>query len=109
MKIAKLKFLFLFFYWVLFQPNSIAFSSQEDPEVKARKFFERFAKEFAEQQIPDFGFDYKENFRNIPGLEKIASQQQFFEQYRQELQQINRQVLRGSSRYEYDHLYYELA
>src|SRR5688572_17138203 len=109
MKLAKLKFLFLFSSWLLFQPNTLAFSPQDDPEIKAREFFERFAKEYEKQQIPDFGFDYKENFRNIPDLEKLASQKKFFERYQQELQQFNRDILRGNSRYDYNHLEYELA
>jgi uncharacterized protein (DUF885 family) len=109
MKILKQKFLILLFYGLVFLPFSIAFSRTEDPEIKARKFFEEFEKEYEKQQIPDFGFEYRENFRAIANLEKIASQKQFFERYQNELKQIDRQVLRHSSRYDYDQLEYELA
>ena len=108
MKITKLKFLLFLFCWILFQPVCIAFPQTEDPEVKALKLFEQFAIDYEKQQIPDFGFDYKANFRNIPNLEKIASQKQFFERYTKELQQTDRQVLRGATRYDYDQLQYEL-
>jgi uncharacterized protein (DUF885 family) len=108
MKIPEFKFLLLGFCWIVFLPFPPAFLPAGNAEKQARELFSRFAKEYAEQPISDFGVDYKENFRNIASLEKIEVQQQFFERYNKELRQLKREQLSKDTRLDYDHLKYEL-
>lgn len=108
MKITKLKFLLLSFCGVVFLPFILAFLPVENSEKKAQEVFNSFAKEYAQQPIPDFGFEYKANFKKIASLEKIVVQKQFFQRYKQDLQQINRGNLSSETRLNYDHLQYEL-
>jgi uncharacterized protein (DUF885 family) len=67
-----------------------------------------FSQNYTKLEIPDFGFDYRENFKNIPTLEKLKTQKAFFNEYKKKLQSIDYQLLNAENKTLFKHFEYEI-
>ncbi len=79
-----------------------------DRDEAALRLFDSFVTQYNGLKIPEFSMSYERNFKNIPSLEAIAAQQQFFGSMREELGKIERKALSDEVRYQYDGLLYEI-
>jgi uncharacterized protein (DUF885 family) len=70
---------------------------------------EAFAQEYPRLEIPNFGFDYRENFKQIPSLDKLRQQRAFFDKYQKKLIRINPSTLSKLKQGYYHQLRYEAA
>ncbi|MCU0448181.1 MAG: DUF885 domain-containing protein [Microscillaceae bacterium] len=68
----------------------------------------QFAQTYPQIGIVNFEFDYRNNFKNIPSLAKLAQQKNDLLSYQNRLQSIDYQRLKRKNKIQYAHLEYEL-
>ncbi len=102
------KFIGFYIFYGLLASLFLAFTGPADPEEQAQELFRKFAREYPRQAVPEFGFDYRENFKNIPDLKTLEKQQAFFEYYYKALKKLDAAKLTTPTRLDYLHLKYEV-
>src|SRR5262245_22345445 len=96
----------LVFVFLLF-PVSHYTSGLADENKKLELLIADFEKGYAVFDIPEFGYDYRENFSVIPALSLLNRQEIFFPGAQEKLTTIDPNLLSLRNRINLDHLIYE--
>ena len=97
---------FLIFVLLLF-PAVQYVPASADESRKLESVIAEFEKGYRELGIPDFGYDYRENFSVIPAVTALVRQDNFFHGIQQKLNAIQPQSLSINNLLNLDHLIYQ--
>lgn len=83
-------------------------SNNDNPNPIFEQLMTEFDLGYANLGVPEFGYDYREHFQNIPELPQIERQIAFFNIYQKRLNALQKNKLSPDNQLHFDHLDFEI-